>query len=117
MPSTRCPLRTQVGELPRLLEELSDRETAIVRARYGLDGSEHTLSDLARRLGVSAERVRQIEQGALEKMRVLAARPDASGRSERHREPTRSSSVTTPGHATALPCGSVSPPRGSRARH
>jgi RNA polymerase sigma factor (sigma-70 family) len=69
------PLRSRVGELPRLLEELSDRETVIVRARYGLDGSEHTLSDLARRLGVSAERVRQIEQGALEKMRVLAARP------------------------------------------
>jgi RNA polymerase sigma factor (sigma-70 family) len=69
------PLRSRVGELPRLLKELSDRETVIVRARYGLDGSEHTLSDLARRLGVSAERVRQIEQGALEKMRVLAARP------------------------------------------
>jgi RNA polymerase sigma factor (sigma-70 family) len=69
------PLRSQVSELPRLLEELSDRETVIVRARYGLDGSEHTLSDLARRLGVSAERVRQIEQGALEKMRLLAARP------------------------------------------
>ena len=69
------PLRTQVDELPRLLKELSDRETVIVRARYGLDGSERTLADLARRLGVSAERVRQIEQGALEKMRVLAARP------------------------------------------
>jgi RNA polymerase sigma factor (sigma-70 family) len=69
------PLRSRVDELPRLLKELSDRESVIVRARYGLDGSEHTLADLARRLGVSAERVRQIEQGALEKMRVLAARP------------------------------------------
>ena len=53
-------------------EELSDRETVIVRARYGLDGSEHTLSDLARRLGVSAERVRQIEQVAFDKLRDAA---------------------------------------------
>ncbi|HEY0363839.1 MAG TPA: sigma-70 family RNA polymerase sigma factor [Solirubrobacteraceae bacterium] len=66
------PLRSQVGDLPGLLEELSERETAIVRARYGLDGSEHTLSELAGRLGVSAERVRQIEQAALEKMRLAA---------------------------------------------
>jgi RNA polymerase primary sigma factor len=70
------PLRSQVGDLPGLLEELSERETAIVRARYGLDGAEHTLSELAGRLGVSAERVRQIEQAALEKMR-LAARAGA----------------------------------------
>jgi RNA polymerase primary sigma factor len=66
------PLRSQVGDLPGLLDELSERETAIVRARYGLDGSEHTLSELAGRLGVSAERVRQIEQAALEKMRLAA---------------------------------------------
>jgi RNA polymerase primary sigma factor len=70
------PLRTHVDELPRLLDELSERETMIVRARYGLDGSENTLAELAKRLGVSAERVRQIEQAALEKMR-LAARTDS----------------------------------------
>jgi RNA polymerase primary sigma factor len=64
------PLRTHVDQLPRLLDELSERETMIVRARYGLDGAENTLSELARRLGVSAERVRQIEQAALEKMRL-----------------------------------------------
>jgi RNA polymerase sigma factor (sigma-70 family) len=67
------PLRSQVGDLPRLLDELNDRETVIVRARYGLDGAEHTLSELAGRLGVSAERVRQIEQSALEKMRLAAS--------------------------------------------
>jgi RNA polymerase primary sigma factor len=67
------PLRTQVDELPHLLEELTERETMIVRARYGLDGAENTLGELARRLGVSAERVRQIEQAALEKMRIAAS--------------------------------------------
>jgi RNA polymerase primary sigma factor len=66
------PLRTQVDELPQLLRELSERETVIVRARYGLDGAEHTLGELGRWFGISAERVRQIEQSALEKMRLAA---------------------------------------------
>jgi RNA polymerase sigma factor (sigma-70 family) len=68
------PLRTQVDELPALLSQLTERESVIVRARYGLDGPESTLSDLGKRLGVSAERVRQIEQSALEKMRVASHR-------------------------------------------
>jgi DNA-directed RNA polymerase sigma subunit (sigma70/sigma32) len=41
----------------------------IMRARYGLDGPERTLRELAQALGVSAERVRQIEGRALDKLR------------------------------------------------
>jgi RNA polymerase sigma factor (sigma-70 family) len=58
----------EVQELHTLLAELSDRERMIVRARYGLDGEEQSLRQLADRLGVSAERVRQIEQRALGKL-------------------------------------------------
>jgi RNA polymerase primary sigma factor len=64
--------RVLVEELPRLLEALTDRERAIVCRRYGIDGPQRTLRELANGLGVSAERVRQIEQGALDKLRVAA---------------------------------------------
>ena len=40
-----------------------------MRGRFGLDGPEQTLRELAGQLGVSAERVRQIEQRALDKLR------------------------------------------------
>jgi RNA polymerase sigma factor (sigma-70 family) len=56
-------------ELPLLLAGLNERERLIVRSRFGLDGREYTLSELAGQLGVSTERVRQIEQAALGKLR------------------------------------------------
>ena len=71
----RVPGRLEVAELPRLLGRLTDRERTIVRERYGLDGPEKTLRELAVRLGVSAERVRQIEQEALGKLRSAAMPP------------------------------------------
>jgi RNA polymerase primary sigma factor len=64
--------RTHVEELPRLLDALTDRELAVVRGHYGLGGSPQTLRELGGRLGVSAERVRQIEHGALDKLRDAA---------------------------------------------
>ncbi|HEU4338098.1 MAG TPA: sigma factor-like helix-turn-helix DNA-binding protein, partial [Nocardioides sp.] len=42
----------------------------IVRARYGLaDGRQHKLADIGARHGISAERVRQLEREALQKLR------------------------------------------------
>jgi RNA polymerase primary sigma factor len=69
------PVRSEVEQLPRLLGKLDEREATIVRGRFGLDGGDElTLRELGQRLGVSAECVRQIEQGALAKMRgALAA--------------------------------------------
>jgi RNA polymerase primary sigma factor len=64
--------RAQLEELPRLLEALSDRERAVVGGHYGLDGPVLTLREIADRLGVSAERVRQIEQAALDRLREEA---------------------------------------------
>jgi RNA polymerase sigma factor (sigma-70 family) len=60
-------------QLGALLARLSDRERLVLRARYGLDGEEQTLRQVADRLGVSAERVRQLEQRALGKLAAAAA--------------------------------------------
>jgi RNA polymerase primary sigma factor len=65
--------RGEVSDLPRLLASVSERERMVIEVRYGLGGRERTLRELGQRMGVSAERVRQIEQGALEKMRAVSA--------------------------------------------
>ncbi len=60
-------------ELLALLAGLSDRERAILRARYGPDdGEAESLRHLGERLGISAERVRQLEQRALGKLAAAA---------------------------------------------
>jgi RNA polymerase sigma factor (sigma-70 family) len=63
---------SELPELAALLAALSDRERSVLRARYGLDGEHQTLREIGERLGVSAERVRQLEQRALEKLAVAA---------------------------------------------
>jgi RNA polymerase sigma factor (sigma-70 family) len=49
---------------------LSNKEKEIISLRNGLDGNEpHTLEEVAKRLGVTRERVRQMEAKALDKLR------------------------------------------------
>jgi RNA polymerase sigma factor (sigma-70 family) len=55
------------------LDGLDERGRNVVRARFGLDCPRQTLREIATGLGLSAERVRQIEQRALEELRTLAA--------------------------------------------
>jgi RNA polymerase sigma factor (sigma-70 family) len=68
--------RIEIEELRDLPADLCDREREILRARYGLGRPAETLREVAARLGLSAERVRQIEQGALAKMRECASAVD-----------------------------------------
>jgi RNA polymerase primary sigma factor len=58
--------------LDALVGQLDDRAADIIRARYGLlDGRQHKLADIGARHGISAERVRQLEREALQKLRRL----------------------------------------------
>jgi RNA polymerase sigma factor (sigma-70 family) len=59
-------------QLRALLSRLTAREREVVRARFGFDGEPERLVEIGERLGISAERVRQIEERALVKLRQAA---------------------------------------------
>ncbi|MEM9586395.1 MAG: sigma-70 family RNA polymerase sigma factor, partial [Planctomycetota bacterium] len=62
------------SRLSVMLNDLDRREKFIIRARFSLGSHRkvHTLQALADRLGVSKERVRQLERRAMDKMRAMA---------------------------------------------
>jgi len=64
-----------------LLEELDDREKKIIFQRFGFENGERkTLDQIGRRLGVSRERIRQLENVALTKLRrALNQREEPGG--------------------------------------
>jgi RNA polymerase primary sigma factor len=56
--------------IEEVLESLTPRERAVIRLRFGLeDGTPLTLAEVGGRLGVSRERVRQLEADGLRKLR------------------------------------------------
>jgi RNA polymerase sigma factor (sigma-70 family) len=62
-------------EVQDLAGRLDERERAVLWAHYGLGRRAETLTTIGSDLGLTAERVRQIEAGALEKLREAAAEP------------------------------------------
>ena len=63
------------GHLDSMLEELNPREREVLEMRFGLrDGKEHTLKDIGEVLGVTRERVRQIQSGAVAKLNKESTR-------------------------------------------
>jgi RNA polymerase primary sigma factor len=58
--------------LKRAISQLPDREREVVKLRYGLNGDLDpvSLEEIGRRLGLTRERVRQIETEALERLAV-----------------------------------------------
>ncbi len=61
-------LKDQIDEV---LEQLNDREKAVIRMRFGLmfDESDRTLEEIGKELSVTRERVRQIESSAIKKLK------------------------------------------------
>ncbi len=63
------------GHLDSILGELTPREREVLEMRFGLkDGREHTLKDIGDVLGVTRERVRQIQSAAVAKLNSESTR-------------------------------------------
>ncbi len=59
-------------ELQQTLDALTPRERTVITLRFGIgSGQSHTLLEIAKELGISRERVRQLEVKALQKLRSL----------------------------------------------
>jgi RNA polymerase primary sigma factor len=69
----------EIREVRDLADALDERERAVIRAHYGLGEKAQTLSEIGAALGVTAERARQIELGALTKLRAGLAQPAPVG--------------------------------------
>ncbi|RUM67822.1 MAG: RNA polymerase sigma factor RpoD [Sulfurospirillum sp.] len=59
------------GQISSVLDQLNEREQAVVRMRFGLldDESDRTLEEIGNELNVTRERVRQIENSAIKKLK------------------------------------------------
>ena len=59
------------GQIDDVLDQLNEREKAVIRMRFGLleDESDRTLEEIGKELNVTRERVRQIESSAIKKLK------------------------------------------------
>ncbi len=79
---TPAPLNTAVEsqmrqDMLQALDALSPREARVLMLRFGLrDGNHQTLEQVGERFGLTRERIRQIEQSALEKLRHMSRTPN-----------------------------------------
>ena len=57
-------------DMAKLLDELPARDSAVLRMRYGFVDAPMTLDEIGKRMGLTRERVRQIEKAAKDKLRM-----------------------------------------------
>jgi DNA-directed RNA polymerase sigma subunit (sigma70/sigma32) len=76
IPDTINPRPDQFAEsnslknnLETILGMLDDREAKIIKMRYGIDGPKYTLEQVGEEFDVTRERVRQIEQKVIQKLK------------------------------------------------
>jgi RNA polymerase primary sigma factor len=78
LPSDELSAHMDLDLMNELLGSLNEREVKILRHRYGLDGEqEKTLEEIGVDYGLTRERIRQIENAALNKLRKRMAKRDA----------------------------------------
>jgi RNA polymerase primary sigma factor len=80
--------RDDMATIQQLLDAIDHREATILRLRFGLEGDEPlTLKEVGKRVGLTRERVRQIEIEALDKLnrRIQSRNPF----SDEHEPPKR----------------------------
>lgn len=74
-PQEQLSESNMLEELAEVLCVLDQRERRIITSRFGLEGeAPKTLEEVGRRFGVTRERIRQLQNGALEKLRRALAR-------------------------------------------
>ena len=74
-PQRRYMETAMSDEIVRSLDDLTAREASVIRLRYGIGSNrDHTLEEVGKALGLTRERVRQIESAALRKLRSNAAK-------------------------------------------
>jgi RNA polymerase primary sigma factor len=83
----------EIREVRDLADLLSQRERAVLRGHYGLGEPIRTLNQIGAGLGLTAERARQIEVSALNKLREALAQP----------APVRTGPMGNPSSAGLLP--------------
>lgn len=68
--------QTETALVRKLVENLPEREARILRLRFGLDsGQEQTLETVGRKLKLTRERIRQVQNLALQKLRQMLENP------------------------------------------
>jgi RNA polymerase primary sigma factor len=73
LPDEAADVMLRSEQLHRILGTLSHRERRVLELRYGLDGGQpQTLDEVGRAFNVTRERIRQIENQSLKKLRALA---------------------------------------------
>ena len=81
-PDNHLAQKTLMNMLPQLLKTLNSREITILRERFGLEtGKEKTLEEIGVILGITRERIRQLQNNALRKLRDLVTRYEFVGES------------------------------------
>ena len=68
-PSLAVEREQATAAVETLLATLPKREADILRLRFGIDGEVHTLRAIGKKLKINAERVRHLEQRALQRLR------------------------------------------------
>lgn len=77
-PYAELEQKTMLNLLDELIDRLPDRELNILRLRFGLDGGqERSLEEIGKEFGVTRERIRQLQNLALSKLRKMIEARDA----------------------------------------